>query len=80
MFNLNNDKKVFNSKEINLKGIDFSYPNSSQLRLKNINLRIPAGSNLGIFGITGSGKSTLIDVILGLHKPKRRFRNRWKNN
>ena len=69
--NLSSDKKVFHFKEeINLKNVNFSYPNSSQLRLKNINLKIPAGSNLGIVGTTGSGKSTLIDVILGLHKPR----------
>ena len=57
-------------KEINLNNISFSYPNSSQLNLKNINLKIPVGSNIGIVGITGSGKSTLIDVILGLQTPK----------
>ena len=68
---LSNDKGVMQlKKEIKLNNIFFSYPNSSQLNLKNINLKIPAGSNLGIVGITGSGKSTLIDVILGLHKPK----------
>ena len=58
------------TKEISLNNINFSYPNSAQLNLKNINLKIPVGSNLGIVGITGSGKSTLIDIILGLHKPK----------
>ena len=57
-------------KEISLNNINFSYPNSAQLNLKNINLKIPVGSNIGIVGITGSGKSTLIDIILGLHKPK----------
>ena len=58
------------TKEISLNNINFSYPNSAQLNLKNINLKIPVGSNIGIVGITGSGKSTLIDIILGLHKPK----------
>jgi ABC-type bacteriocin/lantibiotic exporter with double-glycine peptidase domain len=68
---LSNNKKVLKlKKEINLNNISFSYPNSSLLNLKNINLKIPTGSNIGIVGITGSGKSTLIDVILGLHKPK----------
>ena len=68
---LTNQKNVLKlKKEINLNNINFSYPNSSQLNLKNINLKIQAGSNIGIVGITGSGKSTLVDVILGLHKPK----------
>tara|TARA_B100001121_G_scaffold89279_4_gene79325 strand:+ start:3756 stop:5549 length:1794 start_codon:yes stop_codon:yes gene_type:complete len=68
---LNNEKKVLElKKEINLNNISFSYPNSSELNLQNINLKIPVGSDVGIVGITGSGKSTLIDIILGLHKPK----------
>ena len=67
---ISSEKKVLHlKKEINLNNISFSYPNSSQLNLKNINLKIPVGSNIGIVGITGSGKSTLIDMILGLHKP-----------
>ncbi|MDC0944028.1 ABC transporter ATP-binding protein [Candidatus Pelagibacter sp.] len=70
-FNLTTDEKVLNfKKEINLKNINYSYLNSSKLNLKNINLKILAGSSIGIVGITGSGKSTLIDLILGLHKPK----------
>ena len=70
-FNLTNEKNILQfKKEINLKNINYSYPSSSKLNLKNINLKIPAGSSIGIVGITGSGKSTLIDLILGLHKPK----------
>ena len=69
--NLSNDKEVLQlKKEIKLNNVCFTYPNSSQFNLKNINFKIPVGSNIGIVGITGSGKSTLIDVILGLHKPK----------
>lgn len=68
---LSNEEKVLHLKnEIYLNKIDYSYPNSSKLNLKNINLKIAAGSKIGIVGITGSGKSTLIDLILGLHKPK----------
>tara|TARA_B100001063_G_C16758690_1_gene554686 strand:+ start:294 stop:2120 length:1827 start_codon:yes stop_codon:yes gene_type:complete len=68
---LSNDKDILQlKKEINLDNISFAYPNSSQLNLKNINLKIPAGTNIGIVGITGSGKSTLIDIILGLLEPK----------
>ncbi len=68
---LSNEEKVLHlKKEIYLNKIDYSYPNSSKLNLKNVNLKIAAGSKIGIVGITGSGKSTLIDLILGLHKPK----------
>ena len=38
---------------------------------KNINLNIPKGSVVGFMGPTGSGKSTLIDIILGLLQPSK---------
>ena len=41
-----------------------------QQTLKNINIKIPIGSYTGIVGATGSGKTTLIDIILGLLEPQ----------
>ena len=49
-----------------LKNIHYSYPNSSKTALKNINLIIPANKTIGLVGATGSGKTTTIDIILGL--------------
>ena len=43
-----------------------SYPNSERSVLKKINMKIKAGSKIGIVGSTGSGKTTLVDFILGL--------------
>tara|TARA_B100001057_G_scaffold326756_1_gene327031 strand:- start:6332 stop:8125 length:1794 start_codon:yes stop_codon:yes gene_type:complete len=61
------DKKtIFFNKEISLKNVNYSYPESEKIALKNINLRIPAKKVLGIAGATGSGKTTTIDIILGL--------------
>jgi ATP-binding cassette, subfamily B, bacterial PglK len=51
---------------ISLKNISYKYPKSSFRILKNISLNIKRGSSIGIIGETGSGKSTLIDVIMGL--------------
>jgi ABC-type multidrug transport system fused ATPase/permease subunit len=51
---------------IDLKNINFCYSGSTALALKNINIQIPAFSKIGIVGSTGSGKTTLIDLILGL--------------
>lgn len=55
---------------INLNDINFSYSESSIKVLKKINLSIAAGSKIGVVGKTGSGKTTLIDIILGLLKPE----------
>ena len=53
-------------KNITLKNINFNYPNTSQAALKNINMIIPAKNTIGIVGATGSGKTTMIDIILGI--------------
>jgi ATP-binding cassette subfamily B multidrug efflux pump len=48
---------------IEFKNVSFKYPDTDQYVLKNINLKIPTGSTLGIIGHTGSGKSTLINLL-----------------
>jgi ABC-type bacteriocin/lantibiotic exporter with double-glycine peptidase domain len=53
-------------KKITLQNIHYNYPNSSQKVLKDISLVIPVKSIIGFVGATGSGKTTLIDIILGL--------------
>ena len=52
--------------QIALKNISFNYPNTLEKALKNINVIIPAFTTIGIVGSTGSGKTTLVDVMLGL--------------
>jgi ABC-type multidrug transport system fused ATPase/permease subunit len=56
-------------KSITLKNVNFRYLNTDTDALKNVNFTIVKGECIGIIGETGSGKSTLIDVILGLLKP-----------
>ena len=56
--------------EINLKNITFNYPDKTIPALENVSLTIKPNSTVGFVGTTGSGKSTLIDVILGLIKPQ----------
>jgi ATP-binding cassette subfamily C protein len=57
-------------KSLELKDISFRYLNTKKDALSNISLTLKKGECIGVIGETGSGKSTLIDVILGLLRPK----------
>ena len=57
----------FNS--INLSNISFKYNKNDEYVLKDLNLNFSKGNVVGFFGKTGSGKSTLINIICGLIKP-----------
>ena len=57
-------------RSISLNNICFSYPKEPRKILKNISLTIPAQTTVGIAGSTGSGKTTLVDIILGLIDPQ----------
>ena len=55
---------------ITLNQVSYSYPNAPDRALKDIDLSIPAHSTVGFVGATGSGKTTTVDVILGLLEPQ----------
>lgn len=57
--------------EIQLKNIHFFYQSSNSNILEDINFRIKKGQTIGIVGCSGVGKSTLVDIIIGLLKPSR---------
>ena len=63
----NNSLQIKNKIEIN--NLNFVYPNSNRMALSKINLSIESGKKIGIVGSTGSGKTTLVDILLGLLKP-----------
>lgn len=56
-------------REIRLENVAFQYPGAKVPVFEGINITIPKNSSLGISGTTGTGKSTLVDLILGLHFP-----------
>ncbi|TBU94602.1 type I secretion system permease/ATPase [Stutzerimonas kirkiae] len=55
--------------EIELRQVDFSYPEQQTLSLEGVNIHIQPGEKVGIIGRTGSGKSSLEKLILGLYAP-----------
>lgn len=55
--------------DIEFRGVSFKYPGSNEYALKNISIKIPSGKKIAIIGRTGSGKSTLIQLIPRLTEP-----------
>ena len=71
-FKKNYDREALSpSKNIILKNIHYNYPNTSKTALKDISLTIPVKSTVGLIGSTGSGKTTTVDIILGLLEPQK---------
>ena len=90
-----NQKNVSNfifNKEIKIENLSFKYPENNENILENITLEIKSGESIGIVGETGSGKSTLVDIICGLlrcnegsflidgHKIKEENIKAWQQN
>jgi ABC-type multidrug transport system fused ATPase/permease subunit len=68
--NQNQDVLLLN-KAITLKNVYYNYPNASRTALRDVNINIPAKSTVGLIGKTGSGKTTAVDIVLGLLEPQK---------
>ncbi len=66
-----NSKVLPFNKKITLKNVYYNYPSSTRTALKNISMSIPVNSTVGLVGTTGSGKTTTVDIILGLLEPQK---------
>ncbi len=67
IFKNDKEQKIMSfNKSIVLKNICYNYPSSTRTVLKNINMKINAKTIVGLVGPTGSGKTTIVDIILGL--------------
>jgi len=62
-------KKIIFKEKILIKNIKFNYPTSSTNILNNTSIEIFKGDKIGIIGKSGTGKTTLVSIILGLIKP-----------
>lgn len=64
----NNQILIF-EESFRLKSVSFRYLDEAPYIFRDLNLVIPKGSRVGLIGPTGCGKSTLIDIIMGLLTP-----------
>lgn len=55
--------------EVEVRGLTFTYPNTSEPVLRDVSFRVRSGQTVAIVGPTGSGKSTLIQLLPRLHEP-----------
>ncbi|PSB21083.1 ABC transporter ATP-binding protein [filamentous cyanobacterium CCP1] len=62
---------MFFSNEIELHRITYRYPQADEAAVKDISLKINKGESIALIGKSGAGKTTLVDVILGLLEPER---------
>ncbi len=56
-------------KGIQVQGVSYHYPDTEELVLDDVNLTIEKGAAVAFIGSTGSGKTTMVDIILGLLTP-----------
>ena len=61
--------RVSGNQVLHVQNLTFTYPDAAQPSLRDISFDMQQGEILGIIGGTGSGKSTLVQVLLGLYKP-----------
>lgn len=64
-----NQPRLSISEGIRLRNVSYTYPEASAPSLRGVDLLIPRHGSLGVVGATGAGKTTLVDIVLGLLPP-----------
>ncbi|MBQ7955111.1 MAG: ABC transporter ATP-binding protein [Lachnospiraceae bacterium] len=64
------EEKLEVKETIRLEGITYAYPGTEKLIFNQANMEIPVGKAVGIVGTSGAGKTTVVDILLGLLKTK----------
>ena len=62
-------KETSSNQSLQVEHLSFTYPDAAQPSLRNLSFAMQQGQILGIIGGTGSGKSSLVQVLLGLYQP-----------
>ncbi|WP_338036580.1 ABC transporter ATP-binding protein [Metabacillus crassostreae] len=65
---LNNGHRTFRD-SIKLNNVSFRYPNEKNYSINDVSLTIPIGQSIAFIGESGAGKTTIVDIILGLLRP-----------
>lgn len=62
-------ERFLKAETVSFRNVSFSYPGSKKEILKNVSVEIPLKSSFGFIGGSGAGKTTFIDLLLGLLEP-----------
>ncbi|MEC9431881.1 MAG: ABC transporter ATP-binding protein [Pseudomonadota bacterium] len=63
------DERLSPRRSLALDAVHYAYPGAERTALRGLSLEIPTGTSVGIVGGTGAGKTTVVDLILGLLRP-----------
>lgn len=68
--NYTSSERIFQH-AIELENVSYRYPNQSDYTVSDVSLKIPIGKSVAIVGASGAGKTTIVDIILGLLEPEK---------